>query len=117
MLTFVVPATLGKGLIPDVVLRHRVRRQRLFVGDAKHTEPPEDRASNARLFSHVMSLNKCMASHTLAIDCQPRQARRWGCHLSELVTDAGLVCWIDPWVRRPDTAIEFVVLEVVSPSG
>lgn len=116
-LGFVVPATLGKGLIPDVVLSHSVDSHRLFVGDAKHTESPEDRGSNARLLSYALSLKRRRSPHIFAIACPARHGERWSRQLRALISDAGLVCQIEPWVRRLDPAIEFVLLEVVNPSG
>ena len=116
-LGFVVPAALGRGLIPDVVLSHSFDSHRLFVGDAKHSESPEDRASNARLLSYALSLKRRRSPHLLAIACPARHGERWSCQLGALASDAGLVCLTEPWVRKLDSAIEFVVLEVVNPSG
>lgn len=116
-LGFVVPATLGRGLIPDVVLRHCVDSHRLFVGDAKHTELPEDRGSNARLLSYALSLRSRRSPNILAVACPARHGERWSSQLQALISDAGLDCQIEPWIRKLDSAIELVVLEVFEPSG
>lgn len=111
-LGFVLPAKLGDGLIPDVVLSHGVFRNRLFVADAKHTEKPDDRASIGRVSSYVSRLEMLKGTHIVAIACGGGFGRGWAEVLTGLISEAGLACHMSPWIRKLHLGTELVAFQV-----
>jgi hypothetical protein len=84
---------LADGGVPDV-LREDIAGTLLFIGEAKHSERPEDKATQSRLLGYFESASLSVSSgRTLifglcfgAID----QAHRWIVTLQSLALDAGL---------------------------
>lgn len=116
------PCRLSADDLPDLV-RADVRSRRLFVGDAKNTESPGGKRTQARLFSYARALRPWLAGGfavRLAV-CHGRAAHdaRWHALLRHALSCAGLeaggsgsvdlgagtiIAWIDVSPEPQDTA-------------
>ena len=117
LLGFTLPHPPPPRLIPDVSLRHG-DAPRLFVGEAKHTEGSDDRASAARLLAYLRWLYRVPAapSHLVAVACPHGQAADWAALLADLAPDVPVVVG-SPWVRSFSVLTDVVVVEVSRASG
>ena len=103
---------LPPGLIPDVALGHETYNA-VFLGDAKHTERPDDRATRARLLRYLCWLASCPCDteHVFAVAHGPSRDGAWPETIVELGEEAGLRLH-QPWVRRLSAGTTVAVVRV-----
>lgn len=103
------PLTLPGGLRPDVTLVD-VDRPIIFIGDAKHSESPTNRAARARLSSYFTWIASLEApwDAIIAIGCPLGQALEWEACLAALAGDVGIkaiTTWIGTSGHETDLAV------------
>lgn len=95
LLGFDVPTVLADGSIPDVLLAN-TRDRALFIGDAKQSEEPTDRATAGRLLGYLEWLRAppSRSPHVFAIAHAPGRDADWDTLVSDLAVEAELT--VDP---------------------
>ena len=103
---------LPRGLIPDVALGHDTH-DAVFLGDAKHTEGPDDRATRARLLRYLrwLASRHCEGEHVFAVAHGPSRDGAWSETIVGLADEAGLQPR-RPWVRRLSPGTTVAVMRI-----